>query len=116
MSDIREIVRPLQEADPAADLVENLNGLIRRDAAPHHGERDAEPIGKLRRDTAGIAQKIQSYNLAFQLAWKHISEDEKRKQPNIARRLHDSIRRQLKEGATEAVFIASEALKDVERG
>ena len=36
MSDIREIVRPLQEADPAADFVENLNGLIRRDAAPHH--------------------------------------------------------------------------------
>ena len=94
MSDIREIVRRLQETDP---------------------ERDAEPIGKLRMGTAGIAQKIQSYNLAFQLAWKHISEDQKRKQPNIAQRLHDSIRRQLKEGATEAVFIASEALKDVER-
>ena len=94
MSDIREIVRRLQETDPA---------------------RDAEPIGKLRMGTAGIAQKIQSYNLAFQLAWKHISEDQRRKQPNIAQRLHNSIRRQLKEGATEAVFIASEALKDVER-
>jgi hypothetical protein len=52
--------------------------------------------------------------LAFQLAWKHISEDQKRKQPDIARRLNNSIRRQLKEGATEAVFIASEALKDVD--
>ena len=40
---------------------------------------------------------------------------QKRKQPNIARRLHDFIRRQLKEGATEPVFIASEALEDVER-
>ena len=36
------------------------------------------------------------------------------KQPNIARLLDDSIRRQLKEGATEPVFIASEALKDVD--
>jgi hypothetical protein len=96
MSDIREIVRRPQEADP---------------------ERDAEPIGKARTRgaTAKIAKKIQSYNLAFQLAWKHISEDQKRWQPDIAQRLHDSIRRQLQEGATEAVFIASEALKDVER-
>ena len=66
---------------------------------------------------AGVARKVELYNLAYQLAWKHISEDEKRKQPNIARLLHDSIRRQLNEGATEPVFIASEALKDVdERG
>ena len=53
---------------------------------------------------AGIERKIESFNLAFQLAWKHISEEQKRKQPDMARRLHDSIRRQLKEGATEAVF------------
>ena len=59
---------------------------------------------------AGIAQKIETFNLAFQLAWKHISEDQKRMQPNIARRLDDSIRQ-----ATEPVFIASEALKDIER-
>jgi glucose-6-phosphate-specific signal transduction histidine kinase len=63
---------------------------------------------------AGIARKIESFNLAYQLAWKHISEEQKRKQPNIARRLHDSIGRQVKEGATEPVFIASEALKDVD--
>jgi hypothetical protein len=64
---------------------------------------------------AGIERKIESFNLAFQLAWKHISEDQKRKLPNIAQRLDDAIRRQLKGGATEAVFIASEALKDIER-
>ena len=64
---------------------------------------------------AGIARKIESYNLGYRLAWKHISEDQKRWQPDIAQRLHDSIRRQLKEGATEALFIASEALKDLER-
>ena len=63
---------------------------------------------------AGIARKIESYNLAYQLAWNHISEDQKRNQPNLARVLDDSIRRQLKEGATEPVFIASEALKDVD--
>jgi hypothetical protein len=56
----------------------------------------------------GIAQKIELFNLAYQLAWKHISEDQKRKQPDIAQRLHDSIRRQFKEGATEPVFIACE--------
>ncbi|MGB8138788.1 MAG: hypothetical protein WCF15_18635, partial [Pseudolabrys sp.] len=61
---------------------------------------------------AEVARKVESYNLAYQLAWKHISEDEKRKQPNIARLLN-SIRRQLSEGATEPVFIASEALADV---
>ena len=62
---------------------------------------------------AEVARKVESYNLAYQLAWKHISEDEKRKQPNIARLLRNSIRRQLSEGATEPVFIASEALADV---
>jgi hypothetical protein len=80
-------------------------------------ERGTEPIGKLRTGgaMAGIERKVELFNLAYKLAWKHISEDQKSKQPNIAQRLHDSIRRQLKEGATEAVFIASEALKDVER-
>jgi hypothetical protein len=61
---------------------------------------------------AEVARKVESYNLAYQLAWKHISDDEKRKQPNIARLLN-SIRRQLSEGATEPVFIASEALAEV---
>lgn len=65
-------------------------------------------------EMVGIAQKIESFNLAFRLAWPHISEHQKR-EPDIARRLHDSIRRQLNEGATEGLFIASEALKDIER-
>jgi hypothetical protein len=60
---------------------------------------------------AGIAQKIELYNSTYSLAWKHISERQKREQPNMARRLHDSIRRQLNDGATEPLFIASEALK-----
>jgi hypothetical protein len=48
---------------------------------------------------AGIARKVELYNLAYKLAWKYISEDHKRAQPAIALRLHDCIRRQLKEGA-----------------
>ena len=37
-------------------------------------------------------------------------------QPDIALQLHASIRRQIKEGATDPSFIASEAVKPVEKG
>jgi hypothetical protein len=63
---------------------------------------------------AGIAGNIELYNLAFSLAWRHISEPQKREKPNIASRLHDSIQREINKGATEPLFIASEALRDVE--
>jgi hypothetical protein len=66
---------------------------------------------RLGRAMAGIAQNIERYNSAYRLAWKHISELQKRVNSNIALRLHNSIRRQLQEGATEPLFIASEALK-----
>jgi hypothetical protein len=65
---------------------------------------------------ARIARNIELYNSAYSLAWKHISEPQKREQPNIARRLHDSIRSQLRDGATEPLFIASEALKTLDEG
>ena len=61
-----------------------------------------------------IAREIELYNSAFTLAWKHVSELRKREKPNIASGLHDSIRSQIKMGATETLFIASEALRDVE--
>ena len=64
---------------------------------------------------AGIAQNLELYLQAYKLAWKYISEAHKHKQPDIAQHLHNYIRQQLKEGATDPVFIASEALKDVER-
>ncbi|HEX4989963.1 MAG TPA: hypothetical protein VFW91_14390 [Candidatus Binatia bacterium] len=63
---------------------------------------------------AGIARNIELYNSAYSLAWKHVSELQKREKPNIASRLHDSIQREIKKGAIEALFIASEALSDVE--
>jgi hypothetical protein len=62
---------------------------------------------------AGIARNIERYNLAYKLAWKHISELHKREYPNVAVFLHAAIRRQLKEGAVEPVFIAAEALKNI---
>jgi hypothetical protein len=60
-----------------------------------------------------IGQNIELYSSAYRIAWKQISALRRREQPDISLRLHDSIRRQLKEGATEPLFIASEALKDV---
>jgi hypothetical protein len=69
-----------------------------------------EPVAPM----AGIARNIELYNSAYRLAWKHVSELRKREKPNIASRLHDSIQRQIKMGATEPLFIASEALRDVE--
>ena len=63
----------------------------------------------------GIARNIELYNLAYRLAWRHISERQKREYPNVATFLHDAIRRQLKQGAIEPVFIAVEALKDIEK-
>ena len=64
---------------------------------------------------AGIARNIELYNLAYRLAWRHISERQKREYPNVATFLHDTIRHQLKQGAVEPVFIAAEALKDIEK-
>jgi predicted DNA-binding protein len=62
-----------------------------------------------------IAESIERYNLAYKLAWKHISERQKREYPNVATFLHDAIRRQLEEGAVEPLFIAAEALKNIEK-
>jgi hypothetical protein len=62
---------------------------------------------------AGIARNIELYNSAFRLAWRHIPEDQKRYESNAARRLHDSIRRQIKGGASLDVLIASTALNEL---
>ena len=60
---------------------------------------------------AGIARNIELYNSAYGLAWKLISDLQKREQPDVARRLHDAIERQLENGASEPLFIASDALR-----
>ena len=63
---------------------------------------------------AGIARNIELYNSAYRLAWKYVSAVQKRDMPNIAWRLHDFIRREIKKGASEPLLIASEALRSVE--
>jgi len=62
-----------------------------------------------------IAKNIERYNLAYRLAWKHISERQKREYPNVPTFLDEAIRRQLKQGAVDPVLIASEALRDIEK-
>jgi hypothetical protein len=66
------------------------------------------------RKMAEIAKRIELYNLAYRLASKYIIEEHKFRRPDIPRLLHDSIRSQMREGANEAVFIASKALEDIE--
>ena len=57
----------------------------------------------------GIAQKVELLNLAYKLAWKYISEDQKRDLPEIARRLRNSIRWQLKEGSVDSDQVSDTA-------
>ena len=100
MSLIRKIVGRPTETETAGPN-ENLSRPVQRDARRTGGT------------TPGIARNVELYNLAFKLAWKYISEHQKLYKPDIARQLHDSIRRELTKGASEATFIASEALKDL---
>src|SRR5262245_17296375 len=99
MSQIREIIRRPHETETTAGPNENLNPL-----------NDAARMGGV---TGEITRNVELYSLAYKLAWKHISEDHKLQKPDIARQLHDAIKRELKEGASEAAFIASEVLKDI---
>ena len=62
---------------------------------------------------SGVAHSVELYNSAYRLAWQKISEGQKREQSDMAQRLHDSIARQIKEGASVDVLIASEALKEL---
>jgi hypothetical protein len=62
--------------------------------------------------TWGITgRNVELYGSAYRIAWKQISPLRKREQPDISLRLHASIRRQLKDGATDPLFIATEAFK-----
>jgi hypothetical protein len=59
------------------------------------------------------ARNIELYASAYRIAWKQISPLQKQEQPNIALRLHASIRRQIRKGATDPLLIATEAFKAV---
>jgi hypothetical protein len=72
---------------------------------------DLEPVGRWPR-----LREILSCTIQPMISpGRRISEPQKR-QPEIARHLHDSIRRQLSDGVTEPLFIASEALKALDEG
>src|SRR5215470_11459315 len=62
-----------------------------------------------------IARDIELYQLAYKLAWPYVSDFQKNADPTIALRLHDSIRHQIRQGSAEPVFIASEALKHIDK-
>ena len=59
------------------------------------------------------AVAFELYSSAYRMAWIQISPLQRREQPDIALRLHASIRSQLKKGATDPFVIASEAFKAV---
>jgi hypothetical protein len=63
------------------------------------------------RKKSAVAQNIELYSSAYRMAWIQISPLQRREQPDIALRLHASIRSQVKKGATDPYLIASEALK-----
>jgi hypothetical protein len=65
----------------------------------------------VRRGTKRTARNIQLYSSAYRIAWKQISSVRKREQPDISLQLHASIRRQLNQGATDPLSIATEAFK-----
>ena len=58
------------------------------------------------------ARRNGAYGIANKLAWEQIPPNQKNERPDISLRLHASIRRQLKAGATDAQDIAFEALKE----
>jgi hypothetical protein len=64
-----------------------------------------------RRHPGTTARNIDIYGTAYRIAWKQVSPIRKREQPDISLRLRVSIRQQLKEGATDPLFIATEAFK-----
>jgi hypothetical protein len=64
-----------------------------------------------RRPRGTTAQNVELYSSAFHIAWRQISPLRKREQPDISLRLHASIRRQLNQGATDPLSIATEAFK-----
>jgi hypothetical protein len=51
---------------------------------------------------AGIARSIALFNSAYKLAWEHVSQHVETMRPNAALTLSNSIRDQIKAGATNA--------------
>jgi len=65
---------------------------------------------------AGIARKVELFNLAYKLAWTHIEENPALKSARAPHALSTSIRRQLAAGADDVVVIAATAIKELTDG
>jgi hypothetical protein len=66
---------------------------------------------RLGKTWGNTGRNIELYSSAYRIAWKQISPFRKRQQPDLSLRLHACIRRQLKDGATDPLLIATEAFK-----
>jgi hypothetical protein len=63
-----------------------------------------------------IARKIELFEQCYQLAWGHISQNPiVSERPGVHQILHDAIRRELVEGATDPVSIAAAAIRKLEK-
>jgi len=62
---------------------------------------------------AGIARKVELFNLAYKLAWAHVDENPALKSARAPYALSTSIRRQLAAGADDVVVIAATAIKEL---
>ena len=61
----------------------------------------------------GIARTVELFNQAFRLAWPHLSKIEI-PGSDTGQLLSESIRRQLKAGATDAVRIAADVITEIQ--
>ena len=58
-------------------------------------------------------RQVELYSSAYKLAWEQFPPEQKRERPDIALRIHASVRRRLKDGAKDPAGIAFAAVKDV---
>jgi hypothetical protein len=72
------------------------------------------PARKQDRRRQIVAGHIELYSSAYRLALQHLSALQKWEPPNIALRVHASIRRQIKEGAKNPSLIAAKAVSDLQ--
>jgi hypothetical protein len=61
----------------------------------------------------GIARSIELFNIAYKLAWDHVSQHHEMMPSNTALMLSNSIRDQIKAGATNAAETAGDAIKNL---
>ncbi len=62
---------------------------------------------------AGIARKVELFNVAYKLAWAHITENPMLRAPGVSDMLNASIRKQIAAGADDVVMIAAQAIQDL---